>query len=429
MRRVPGWAPAGLFVAAAALSASWLAGGSAAAQPDQEQPSKKDKGGAPAPRGPNDFAWALFRKVASKEKGNLVFSPFSIRTALSMVHAGARGRTAEQMAQVLCLPTHSRRRLGRVGMALVGLLAKLRPPAGGGQVEWRVANGLWVQKGRQVRPEFVAFLRDTYGARAAEVDFVRARPAARKAINTWVAKRTRNHITQVLPPGVLDPLTRFVVTNAVYFKGEWASRFPKANTQNMPFHLRRGVRATVPMMSQTHTFAYLAGPGFRALDMPYKGGDLSMIVLLPGKPFALADLCKALTAERLKALLARLRDTTAKVRVYLPRFTLACALRPKRALHEMGMRDAFSPSKADLTGISRRRPLWLDLVAHEACIEVSEEGTKAAAATAVSGIFDAEAAAREPKTIVFRADQPFLFLIRHKRTGGILFIGVVTNPK
>lgn len=413
----------------------------AADGPARRPPKKADKGKeakkppVPAKHGLNDFAWAFFRNLAAREKGNMIFSPLSIRECLSMVHAGARGRTAEEMARALHLPKIGPQRLGGVGLKVVGAIGnfwrKVRP----GNPQLKVANSLWLQKQFPLRRAYVEYVRKRYGAAADRVDFVNAPRQARKTINAWVAKHTDNRIAEPIPPGAFTPRrddypTCFVVVNAVCFKADWASRFPKSNTKFMPFSLRRGVQTSVPMMCQTHTFPYVSGRSFQILEMPYKGQRLSMIVLLPRQRFALAAMCKALTADRLKALLAKLKGALKRVRVFLPRFDLQCSLDPEPTLQQMGMRDVFHPKKADLTGMTPARTLWLGWVCHEARVEVTERGTKAEAATVGGGFFDADDhERRQPKAIVFRADQPFLFLIRDNRTGGILFIGVVMKPK
>jgi len=369
-------------------------------------------------RGSNAFALDLYAKLRDAQEGNLFFSPFSVSTALAMTYAGARGETAAQMAKVLHLGLDPERLHPAFG-TLVGALN-----AGGKSrgYELSVANALWGQKGHGFRKEFLDLLHAHYGAGLHEADFAQATEAARQTINRWVEEQTHDKIKNLLAPGILTPLTRLVLTNAIYFRGDWASQFKKAQTFDQPFTLSNGEKTRVPMMSQTADFPYGEEEGFQAIELPYKGEELAMVALLPRKPDGLGALEKSLAPDRLAAWLAKLERQ--EVVVAVPRFKVTSELKLADVLAALGMRDAFALPPADLSGMTGTKDLFLNTVVHKAYVDVNETGTEAAAATgAVAAI-----TAVRPR-VVFRADHPFLFLIRERRSGALLFLGRVVNPK
>ena len=365
----------------------------------------------------NAFALDLYGRLRGRE-GNLFLSPFSISTALAMTWAGARGGTAEEMARVLHLGP------GREGVheAYRTLLEEVRADGDEG-CRLHVANALWGDKGFQFRREFLELVETSYGAGLRQVDFRTAVEAARRTINAWVEKETRHKIRDLLKPGVLKPTTRLVLTNAVYFKGDWARRFDEKLTRPAPFWVTAGKKVDLPMMHQTGKFKYAAPDGLQVLELPYAGGDFSMVVLLPRKRDGLGDLEKNLSVENLAKWLKALRRR--KVVVALPRFKATSEFGLGGVLKSMGMRDAFDASAADFSGMTGRRDLFIQAVVHKAFVEVNEEGTEAAAATGV--VVGLTSVALSPP--VFRADHPFLFLIRDRRSGSILFIGRLMNPQ
>lgn len=369
----------------------------------------------PIVRGNNDFALAVYQQLAAGQKGNIFFSPNSIHAALAMTATGARGNTAAQMAKTLRLPGQNPHG------AYAALLKQLKPPEQGGY-ELRVANALWGQKGYPWVEEFLDTTKANYDAGLREVDFVTATEAARRTINAWVEGQTNDKIKDLLKPGVLNPLTRLVLTNAIYFKGDWASQFDKKLTRAMPFKLSASGTTKVPMMYQKAKFGYTEDKTAQILSMPYKGKDLSMLVLLPKKVDGLADMAKKLTANNLAAFAAKAYRR--EVRVYMPKFKMTSQFSLKQVLTAMGMSDAFAPGKADFSGMNGKEDLFISAVIHKAFVDVNEEGTEAAAATAV--VVGLTSAVAQP--LVFRADHPFLFVIRHDRTGAILFMGRVMNP-
>ncbi len=387
--------------------------------------------------GNSKFALELYAKLRARE-GNLFFSPYSISAALAMTYAGARGQTEVQMAEVLHFPTVTKLVAEPKGglMALPGWERKQFHSAFGriikdlnnrgekGGYELTVANALWGQRGYSFLMEFVDLTEENYGAGLRQVDFAGKTEEARKTINSWVERKTNDKIKDLIKPGVLDALTRLVLTNAIYFKGNWARQFEKDRTKDAPFTLISGRKVNVPMMNQTADFNYMETEDFQGLELPYVDDELSMIILLPKQNNRLAEFEKTLTLKNLSQWLARLRKR--KVIISVPKFTMTSQFRLAEILKSMGMTNAFVPDVADFSGMNGKRDLFISAVIHKAYVDVNEEGTEAAAATAVVvGVTSVG-----PRTIpVFRVDHPFLFLIRDNRSGSILFIGRVTNPK
>ena len=391
----------------------------------RSQPIQREAGAVSADvravvEGNNRFALDLYGRLRSGRPGNLFFSPGSLSTALAMTYAGARGQTAEQMAQVL----HFRLPPEKLHPAFSDLRRAWDADGEEAGYQLSVANRLWGQEGFDFRPEFLATTRESYGAELAQVDFARQAEPARQRINTWVEEQTQGKIRDLIPPGVLDAMTRLVLTNAIYFKGDWAEPFQKSATKDAPFHVTARQQADVPLMHRQDDFRYWAGDGVKVLELPYGKGDLAMLALLPDEIEGLAALEAGLTAENLSRWLSGLRKR--EVRVSLPRFTLTSQFQLADVLGAMGMTRAFTPGEADLSGMSSEEELFLSAVVHKAFVDVNEEGTEAAAAT---GVAVKAVAAIPAEPVVFRADHPFVFLIRDNRTGSILFLGRLVNPR
>jgi serpin B len=365
----------------------------------------------------NAFACALYSELA-KNKGNLFFSPFSISAALSMTYAGARGETAKQMAEALHLTLGA----DKLHPALADLMKAMN--GGGKKYQLSVANALWGQSGTKFQPEFLKLTQNYYGAGFKPVDFIDAqkREQTRGKINRWVESKTKHKIRDLIKPDVLTELTRLVLTNAIYFKGQWEQQFKPADTKNMPFYIRPGESKEVPLMFQTAKFPYTVNDQAQILELPYAGGDLSMVVVLPKPESSLAALEASFTLEKVQSLLEKLSPV--EVKVYLPRFKMEQSFSLNETLKGLGMRDAFDSLKADFSGIATGARLYITSVIHKAFVEVNEAGTEAAASTAV--VVGTKAIKIEP---TFRADHPFLFLIRDRRTGSILFMGRMVEPK
>jgi serpin B len=373
---------------------------------------------AAAVKGNTEFACDLYAKLRGQD-GNLFFSPYSISTALAMTRAGARGETADQMDKTLHFTLKGDKLHAAFGELIKEANGDPKDAKRGYQLS--TANALWGQKGFSFLPEFVKLTKDDYGAGLNEVDFVGATEDARKTINAWVEKETRDKIKDLLPQGVLTTDTRLVLTNAIYFKGDWASQFKKDLTKEEPFAVAADKKVNAPLMHQKATFRYYDGGSFQALEMPYAGKDLAMVVLLPKKADGLPDLEKDLTADRLTGWVGKLNE--AEVDVALPKFKTTSQFSLKPTLSEMGMSQAFT-NAADFSGMDGKKDLQITDVIHKAFVDVNEEGTEAAGATGVIVGLKSE---RAP-TPEFRADHPFVFLIRDTRSGGVLFLGRVADP-
>jgi serpin B len=374
--------------------------------------------------GNSEFAFDLYAKIKDdpaikKAGGNLFFSPYSISTALAMTWAGASGRTAKQMAEVL----HFTLPQAQLHKAFGALEKKLNEAGEKGGYELNVANALWGQSGYNFLDEFLELTEKSYGARLKEVDFMTQTEKARQIINAWVEEKTREKIKDLIRPGVLDDLTRLVLTNAIYFKGDWVSQFDKKKTRDEPFKLAKDKEIAVSMMCIKERFKYRADDNLQILELPYKGEELSMIILLPNQIDGLADMEKSLTIDKLNEWTQGLRKQ--EVVVYLPKFKMTTDFELAEYLKKTGMQDAFSLPPADFSGITGVKDLYISNVIHKAFVAVDEEGTEAAAATAVTMKLTSVPA--PPK--VFRADHPFIFIIRDNHSESILFMGRVMNPE
>ena len=371
-------------------------------------------------RGNATFAFDLYGKLR-EAKGNLFFSPYSISTALAMTYAGARGNTEKQLAQTL----HFTLGQGRVHPAFASLEARLNAVQGKGHIQLSVANAMWPQRGYAFLEEFLALTRKYYGVLVTSLDYNSDLEAARTKINTWVEGKTANKIKDLIVPGILDPLTRLVLVNAIYFKGNWANQFKKRLTKDAPFWIAPEKSLKVPMMIQKQKFRYGERDDLQILELPYTGNDLSMVVLLPRKVDGLAELEKTLTVGSLEKWTRRLIKK--EVQVIFPRFKMDSQFELGKTLALMGVIDAFFEDRADFSGMDGRKPwLYISAVIHKAFVDVNEEGTEAAAATA--GIMKARCSMAPKSPPIFRADHPFVFLIRDNHTGSLLFLGRVVNP-
>jgi len=371
----------------------------------------RDCGVTTAVQGTTRFALDLYARLRT-DKGNLFFSPYSIAAALAMTYAGARGHTASQMAQALCFLLDQ----AELHPAFASLAARLDEVGRQGQVQLKVANSLWPDQSCTLLDCFIALTRQYYGAQTTKVDYGDP-PAAAGTINAWVEAQTENRIRDLLSPDMVTGAL-LVLVNAIYFKGNWASGFDPQHTRKAAFQVAPAEQIQVEMMTQTRGLRYGEDHQVQILELPYAGGAVSMLVLLPDQHDGLARLEASLTAESLGKWMAQVQHQP--VAVYLPRFGTTWSFQLRDTLRAMGMRDAFSVN-ADFSGIAAG-PLMLADVVHKAVVTVNEEGSEAAAATAVI----TRGGSTSP--VVFRADRPFLFLIRDNGTDSILFLGRVTNP-
>lgn len=373
--------------------------------------------------GDTDFAIDLFQVAA--DEGNALLSPYSVAAALTMTYAGARGNTAHEMRGVLhlALPDdriHAAR--NELDLRITAEPAVLEGEDGE-PFAIRVANSLWGQAGYPFQEEFLALLAENYDAGMNLVDYVAAAEQARQTINAWVEEQTDGRIVDLIPEGVITDLTRLVLVNAIWFKASWATHFDPDLTRDGPFRLLDAGEVTVPLMHGNLRLPYADGDGFQAVRLPY-AGDASMLIILPD-PGGFEQMVDRLSASDIDAI--RSAESEHLVELSMPTFEFRSELQLKPALQELGMVAAFTgpslPDGADFTGIIEARELLIHDVVHQAFIAVDEEGTEAAAATAV--IIGLESA---PMPATVSIDRPFLFLIEHGATGELLFIGQVTNP-
>ncbi len=368
--------------------------------------------------GDNAFSIALYGQVHN-QSGNLFFSPESISTALAMAYAGARGETASEMAKTLhfTLPPE------RLHPAMGAVLSALNATHPGYQLS--VANALWAQHGYTFLDDFLTLLKNDYGAGLMQVDFRGAAEAARVTINQWVEQKTQDKIKDLLQAGALRADTRLVLTNAIYFKGDWETPFDKTLTKDGDFYLTPAKTVKAPMMHREGGFNYFDGGTFQVLEIPYRSKELSMIVFLPNDRSGLPALEKSLTAANTKQWLRQLAPAS-KVIVTMPKFKMTQEFELSAVLGRMGMPQAFS-SRADFSGMTGKSDFAISAVIHKAYVDVNEEGTEAAAATAVTMRAMAMRVPEHPP-ITFLADHPFILLIRDNHSDGILFMGRMADP-
>lgn len=368
-----------------------------------------------------------FYQVVCREEGNLFFSPHSLSTALVMTYAGAEGNTASQMANTLHfnLPPQ---RLHPAFNALDLALVNHDIEAEGSEVpqdvfQLKIANSLWGQQDYPFLPDFLDTLALNYGAGLLLVDFLNAPEPARKEINHWVEKQTQEKIKDLVPPGAINAATTLVLANAIYFKADWLYPFSPEITQPANFYPLDGSPVEIPMMafSQPVSLPYYKDDGYQAVEMPYRGNQVSMLVFVPDQgEFARFE--AALDELFVDSLDHKLAST--HLMLSLPKFSFDSGYSLAEVLAGMGMADAFHPGKADFSGMDGTRLLFISDVFHKAFVAVDEKGTEAAAATAV---IVGRTALMEPE-VVLVVDRPFIFLIRDKETGAILFIGRVVSP-
>ena len=368
----------------------------------------------------NAFASDIYAQLR-QEKGNICISPYSISSALDMVSAGAEDETASQMLSVLHW-SEDRSKLPAAAFALSAAILDQKDEHAFATIQ--IANALFGQKQYPYRKDFLDLLSRKYDAALETVDFVNHPADALDQINHWTAQKTAGRIKDVLPPSAVTPATRLVLVNAVYFKGRWSEAFKKAATADQAFYGDAKDPLKIPMMHERGDFNLAEDQTIQAVELPYVG-DFSMVSFLPRNRDGLPALEESLTAQKIQTWIAALQQQP--VIVSLPRFRMDCDYSLNAPLARLGMRDAFDPHRADFSGIASLERLKIDVVQHKTFISVDEEGTEAAAVTGVSVGLASVTPVRH--FTVFQADHPFLFLIRHRSTGAILFVGRVVNPQ
>ncbi len=378
-------------------------------EPIAELPRQLTAEEVAAVRAGNDFAFRLFRSLTrAAPDSNVLISPISISFALGMALTGADGSTLEQMKVALGLSPLTVEEINRSYSGLMALLLGLDR-----SVDMRIANSMWFREGFPVGPEFVATNREVFDAEVATLDF--ASPEAVKAINDWVRENTNGRIEKIIES--IPPDYVFYLINAIYFRGLWTYPFDPERTREAPFHRLDGTTEPVPLMGRDSLYVYLETHRYRAVEVPYGGEAFAMTVVLPAEGTTPAELMSDFDAADWEILVTGL--TSERLVLSLPRFELEYERKLNEILAELGMPEAFTPA-ADF---SRLSPVgvWIDEVRHKTFVRVDEEGTEAAAVTSVAGPTSAPPA--------FRADRPFVFVIRERFSGTILFIGQLVDPE
>ena len=367
------------------------------------------------------FAFDLYQQLIDNDE-NLFYSPYSISVALAMTYAGARGETAQEMADTLRFYL-AQNKLHQAFNWLDIELAKRGEGAEGKDDEGfrlNVVNAIWGQQDYNFLNEFLDVLAENYDAGLRILDFINSTEESRKTINEWVSQQTEGRIEELIPQGAIDTLTRLVLTNAIYFNAAWMYPFDEENTIDGDFNLLNGDTITVPMMNQTALLNHMKGENYQAVELPYDGNELSMLLIMPDEG-SFSSFEQSLDNELVGNIISHLG--TKQVVLSMPKFEFKSKTGLKEILNAMGMPTAFS-DMADLSGMTGNRDLFISDVLHEAFVSVDEAGTEAAAATAVIiGLTSAG------EMVTMSLDNPFIFLIRDIKTGTVLFVGRVLNPQ
>lgn len=384
--------------------------------------------------GDRAFAASLYKATRAENPGNLFLSPASVRVALAMTLAGAKGDTEREMRATLALGASPRVHdafatilqdwNGRAQVVVRPSMQEWeRQRAERARIELHVVNRIWGQRGRPFRAAFLGTLSTSYGAPLEELDFIKATDASTDRINTWVAEQTEQKITNLIPRGLLNAGTRLVLTNAVYFKASWSSPFLGDLTKGGEFLAAGTKPVSARFMNATEHFPYAEVGAAQVLELPYGDGSMSMVVVLPNAKDGLAALESSLSATTLAGWAKALTGT--RVRVALPKFKMSSSVGLAHVLGALGMKSAFTHGPADFSEIDGTRDLFISAVLHKAYVDVNEQGTEAAAATAVAMGAGGPPPA-PPKE--FKADHPFFFFIRDKKFDSVLFAGSVVDP-
>ncbi len=371
--------------------------------------------------GNSAFAFDLYQALRESDD-NLFYSPYSISLALAMTYAGARGETEQQMADTLHFilsQNHLHPAFNRLDIELSQRGEGAKGKDGEG-FRLNIVNAIWGQQDYEFLNQFLDVLAENYGAGLRLLDFSSAPEESRITINDWVSDRTEGRIEDLIPQGLINRLTRLVLTNAIYFNAAWQNPFQEDATRDGKFYLLGGEEITVPMMRQTDGFGYGEGHGYQAVELPYDGRELSMLILLP-QPGDFEAFQRSLNAQRVEEIIEILENR--QVRLTMPKFEFESEFSLRETLAALGMPVAFSGG-ADFSGMTGNRDLFIADVVHKAFVSVDEAGTEAAAATAV--VMQMTAVPGMPVEVTI--DRPFIFLIRDIETGAILFIGRVVNP-
>jgi serpin B len=374
--------------------------------------------------GNSEFAFNLYQAIKGDEK-NLFYSPYSISLALAMTWAGARGNTETQMADTLKFRLPQSKLHPAFNALDLALMSRGQNAKGKDDEPFRlkIANSTWSEETYTFLPEFLDTLALNYGAGMYLADFAGAPDDSRIRINQWVEEKTEQRIKDLIQEGLISTDTRLVLVNAIYFNAAWVNQFQKEITKDGSFNLLEGGAVTVPMMEQSEEFRYNEGDGWQACELMYDGNELSMLMILPGAG-KFEQFETGLNSSLIDGIVDGL--SSRQVHITMPKFRTETDFMLSDVLAAMGMPDAFNGGVADLSGMDGTRNLYITEVVHKAFVDVDEEGTEAAAATAV---IVGEVSAPDPSQFVqFKVDRPFIFLIRDNATNTILFVGRILNP-
>lgn len=370
----------------------------------------------------NAFACDLYKQLIKDDNGNVFISPYSISSVLAMVYAGAGGNTRAQMAAVLHYDV-----VPNIHEAFHDFNGRLISETDDRSYDLVTANALWGQEGYPFLSDFQELNRKYYGAGLYAVDFIGedVREETRGTINAWVEKHTRGKIQDLIRPGQLSEATRLVLTNAIYFKGKWAREFKEEKTETQAFTVGTGGTANVPTMTRNGSYRYAEDRDVQCLILPYDGMSLNMMIVLPKEIDGLSSVEARLSADRLSEWADQAEPEP--VTVFLPRFSAEKRYDLPGSLRALGMKDAFRWPGADFSGIDSTKKFFISNVIHQTFIDVDEAGTEAAAATAVVAVAGGKSLPQSAFKI-FRADHPFIFMIRDAESGCVLFLGRVVDP-
>lgn len=364
----------------------------------------------------NKFACDLYQQL-SKEKKNLFFSPLSISSALAMTFVGAKNATEAEMIKALHFSS-DKMAVNKAYFEYAEIIKKLKDK----KVEINLANAIWAQGGMRLLPDFVATLSAFYGSEVQFTDFKNDFEGSRQKINKWVEDVTKKKIVNLIPKGVLNELTRMVLVNAIYFNAAWENPFEKSRTTKAPFFITSKNKVNTDFMFASFRMRYVQMDGMQAVEIPYKGYTMSMGVVLPDKIDGIKDLEGKLSYANLIKWMSAMNYE--KVELSLPKFKTISDFELNAVLQKLGMIEAFG-MEADFSGITGDKSLFINKIIHKAFVDVNEEGTEAAASTAV---VMAEKSAGPSKSIVFNANHPFVFYIKDNQKDVILFMGRLLNP-
>ena len=368
----------------------------------------------------NLFAFKLYQSLQGKN-ANFVYSPYSVYLALGMTYAGARGTTAKEMAKVLhFLLFRSRAQLYATFQGLTQELVSQNDV----RLKLHIVCALWAQINHMFLPGFTSILKDNYGVELGRVDFRKQPEAARRTINQWAVEETAGKIKELVPRNGITTTTRLILTNAVYFNAQWLYPFDGGQTADGVFRLWDGQTVSVPMMKREAQLGYAAGNGWKAVEIPYEGEGITMVLILPDYG-RFKEVQALLSAGWVDKVVAEFHEK--EVCLAMPKFMNRASLKLKAILVRLGMESPFNPTNADFSGMDGARDLFLDEVYHETFISVDEAGTEAAAASAVMVAIKSSPLSRP--CIKIRVDRPFMFFIQDEKSGVILFLGQILDPR